>query len=239
MNEASARAGATEDLGGVTAHRPTHRAAQAVFEAIHEALDHDDRTREPMNALVIWTELGKGLAGKLERQGADVGLLGRLIDGYCREKALAVGAPVDLGAWAYRVAPERRLSHEEAARAISRVQRAIGDRLAAIWGDGDGAAHTREDFLATVRGWFPAGLDVFRSLPAARGRDDMDVHAALAAWCDRYLPKDGSGPEDLGVRREGHRSPSRTAAGAAGHEHEHEHEHHHDHDHDHGEAARC
>ncbi len=180
---------------------PDRRDALAVFEAIHAALEQDEKTREPMNALVIWTELGKGLAGKLERQGADVGLLARLIDGYCHERAAGAQA-IDLGAWAYRVAPERRLSHEEAARAITRVQRAIGDRLGALRGDGDGGAHTREDFLATVRGWFPAGLDVFRSLPAARDRDDAEVHAALAAWCDRYLPKDTSGPEELGVRRE-------------------------------------
>lgn len=226
-----------DEQTGSAARAASRAAAVAVFEAIHAGLALEAKTREPMNALVIWTELGKGLAGKLEQQGADVGLLGRLVAGYCKEKAH--DRAIDLGAWAYRVAPERRLSHEEAARAIHRVQRTIGDRLAAIWGDGDGAAHTREDFLATVRGWFPAGLDVFRSLPAARDRDDAEVHAALAAWCDRYLPKDGSGPEDLGVRREGHRPPSRTAGDAAAHEHGHAHDHSHAHDHDHGGAGRC
>lgn len=175
-------------------------AARAVHEAILAALALDERTAEPMNALVIWTELGKGLAGKLDRQGADVGLLGRLIASYCATKAGGTG--VDLGAWAYRVEPSRRLSRDELGRALTRVERQVGDRLGALWADGDGGAHTREDFLATVRGWFPVGLEIVRSLPAASGRGDAEIHAVLAAWCERFLPKDTSGPEELGVRRE-------------------------------------
>ena len=46
------------------------------------------------------------------------------------------------------------------------------------------------------------GLDVFRCLPAAEGRTEAEIEAALSAWCDRYLPKDTSGPEELGVRKE-------------------------------------
>lgn len=174
-------------------------AAIAVHEAIHAALRAEAKTREPMNALVIWTELGKGLAGKLEHQGADAGLLGRLVASHCHAKE---ARPVDLSRWAYRVAAEDRLSREETARAISRIQKAIGDRLADHWADGDGGAHAREDFLATARAWFSVGLDVLRSFPCAEARDDGAVHAALAAWCERYLPRDTSGPEDLGVRRE-------------------------------------
>lgn len=188
-----------DEQTGSTA-RASRAAAAAVFEAIHAGLALEAKTREPMNALVIWTELGKGLAGKLEQQGADVGLLGRLVAGYCKEKAR--DRAVDLGAWAYRVAPEDRLSREELGRAMSRIQKAIGDRLAGFWADGDGGAHAREDFLATARGWFSVGLDVLRSFPASAPRGDDEIHAALATWCDRYLPKDTSGPADLGVRRE-------------------------------------
>lgn len=181
-----------------------HEAARAVNEAIRAALDEGDKTREPMNALVVWTELGRGLSGKLERQGADAGLLARLITHHCG--ARNEGAPpIDLAGWAYRVPVEQRLTREDAARAISRLERAIGDRLAERWADGDGGAHVREDFLAVVRAWFPIGLEIFRALPAARDATDAEIAAALAAWCDRYLPKDTSGPEDLGVRREGAR----------------------------------
>lgn len=176
------------------------KAAIAAGEALRSAIMGDEKTREPMNALVIWTELGKGLAGKLERQGADVGLLGRLIAGYCGEKAHGVGA--NLNEFAYRVDPTKRLSSGELALALTRVERAIGDRLGALWADGDGGAHTREDFLATVRGWFPVGVEIVQSLPGAQNRSDAEIHAALWAWCDRYLPKDTSGPEELGVRRE-------------------------------------
>ncbi|MFO0590045.1 MAG: hypothetical protein U0441_21055 [Polyangiaceae bacterium] len=179
----------------------THEAARAVGEAIRATLDADDKTREPMNALVVWTELGRGLSGKLERQGADAGLLARLIANDSRAR-LEGAAPVDLASWAYRVPAEQRLTREDAARAFTRLERAIGDKLADHWADGDGGAHVREDFLAVVRGWFPIGLDIFRSLPAARGATEAEIGAALAAWCDRYLPKDTSGPEDLGVRRE-------------------------------------
>lgn len=175
-------------------------AAKAVYDAIHAALAASEKSREPMNALVLWTELGKGLAGKLEQQGADIGLLGRLIARDC--SGPGAETPASLERWAYRVDPALRLSREEMGRAMTRVQRAIGDRLADVWGDGDGAAHAREDFLAAVRGWFAVGLDIFRCLPAAKGRSDAEIEAALSAWCDRYLPKDTSGPEELGVRKE-------------------------------------
>lgn len=189
----------------------TRKAARAVNEAIRAALDADDKTRDPMNALVVWTELGRGLSGKLERQGADAGLLARLITQH--SGSLDHGAaPIDLGGWAYRVPAERRLTREDAVRAFSRLERAIGDKLAEHWADGDGGAHVREDFLAVVRAWYPIGLEIFRSLPAARDATDAEIAAALAAWCDRYLPKDTSGPEDLGVRREGSRDHGARSA---------------------------
>lgn len=179
---------------------PTSKAARAVHEAILAALAADLRTQEPMNALIVWTELGKGLAGKLDRQGADIGLLGRLCAARCAERS--DGVTVNLLEWAYRVAPSNRLSHEALSQALSRVERAIGDRLSELWADGDGGAHMREDFLATARGWFPVGVEIMKAMPAAVGRTDAEVHAALGAWCDRFLPKDESGPEELGVRKE-------------------------------------
>jgi hypothetical protein len=175
-----------------------HDLALRIYQAIHAALQVDEKTRDPMNALVVWTELGKGLAGKLERQGADAGLLTRLVAGYCRRGG--AGRQVDLGRWAYRVAGEKRLSIPEMAAAVARVHRAIEPLLLAEWGDGGGEERQREYFLATVRGWFPVGLDIVRSLPSHRAANDVDVHAVLGAWCERYMPTDGSGPRELGVR---------------------------------------
>jgi hypothetical protein len=176
----------------------THDLALKIYEAIHAALQRDEKTREPMNALVIWTELGKGLAGKLERQGADAGLLTRLVAEYCRNGA--AGRRVELDRWAYRVEVERRLSVQEMAAAVARVQRAIEPILFAEWGDGGGDEHQRDYFLATVRGWFPVGLDIVRFLPSRQGADDAVTHAVLGAWCERYMPRDTSGPRELGVR---------------------------------------
>ena len=85
----------------------THTQAQAVFQAIHDALAAEPRSREPMNALVLWTELGKGLAGTLERVGAGRGLLREVIDRHCAQKA--AGKPCDLSVWAYQVEPKQRL----------------------------------------------------------------------------------------------------------------------------------
>jgi hypothetical protein len=177
-------------------------AAMAVFEAIHEALRATEKTREPMNALVIWTELGKGLAGKLERQGASRGLLKRLCADYCLEGGAAQA--IDLQRLGYRVEPERRLDEQEASAAFTRALRAIEQRLLAEWGDTGMEERQRDYFMATVRGWFPVGLDIMRSLPALRGASEPEVHAALGAWCARYLPSEESGPADLGVRVERH-----------------------------------
>ncbi|MFO0763218.1 MAG: hypothetical protein U0359_42665 [Byssovorax sp.] len=174
--------------------------AMAVYEAIHDALRATDKTREPMNALVLWTELGKGLAGKLEQKGADRGLLSHLCAGYCAQAG--AGEPVDLARWAYRVEPGERLDVAELAAASSRVLRSIEQRLLADRGDTNLEERQRDYFMATVRGWFPVGLDIMRSLPALRGASDAQVHAALGAWCARYLPRDTTGPADLGVRLE-------------------------------------
>lgn len=172
--------------------------ATAVFRVIHEGLQATEKTREPMNALILWTELGKGLAGKLERQGADRGLLQRLVVSYCKKPA--GGDDVDPRAWAYRVEPETRMNPEEAGQALGRIQRDIENHLLADSGETGGDEKQREYFLATVRGWFPIAFDILRAMPALRHADGDRIRAALAGWCQRYLPRDESGPKELGVR---------------------------------------
>ncbi len=172
---------------------PTSR---AVHQALASALAADDRTAEPMNALVIWTELGKGLCGTLDRKGAEIELLGRVVDRWCRERG---ASEVDLTGWAYRVDPARRLSSADLAGALQRIQAEVERVVAPV-------AETTEDdggraaFLAVVEGWFPAGLDILRSFPAARGAPPADVLGALRAWCARFLPRGEAGPAELGVR---------------------------------------
>jgi len=172
--------------------------ATRVFRAIHEGLQATEKTREPMNALILWTELGRGLAGKLERQGADRGLLQRLVVSYCKEEPEM--ARIEPGVWAYRVEPEARLSPEEAGQALGRIQRSIENELLGDAGDTGGDERQREYFLATVRGWFPVGFDILRSMPSLRDADEARLRAALGVWCERYFPRDESGPKDLGVR---------------------------------------
>jgi hypothetical protein len=177
------------------------RAATLSFQAIHAALAADPKTRDPMNALAVWTELGKGLSGTLDKKGAPPGLLADVIAEHC--KARSGDAAVDLARWAYRVPETERLTQQEAAAALRRVLQAIESRLPEL----SAAAETdvekeRDLFMAVVRGWFPVGLDIVRSLPGATNADEATRVAALHAWCERYLPKDTSEARDLGVRVE-------------------------------------
>ncbi|MFO0758297.1 MAG: hypothetical protein U0359_17525 [Byssovorax sp.] len=174
--------------------------AMAVYEAIHDALRATDKTREPMNALVLWTELGKGLAGKLEQKGADRGLPSRLCAGYCAQAG--AGEPVDLARWAYRVEPGERLDMAELAAASSRVLRSIEQRLLADQGDTNLEERQRDYFHGHGARLVPRGPRHHAIAPALRGASDAQVHAALGAWCARYLPRDTTGPADLGVRLE-------------------------------------
>jgi hypothetical protein len=171
--------------------------SDAVRAAILAALDADPKTREPLNALVAWTEMGRALQGTLDRKGGDAGLLRRVIARWCAQGA--EGRTADLGRWAYRLEPGRRLTTVELAAAIRRVQEAcdaILADLARATGDDGG----RAVFLALAKGWFPAGLDVVARLGAARGASPAEVVAALGAWCERFLPSDGETGKDLGVR---------------------------------------
>lgn len=169
---------------------------QAALNAIIAALQSDRATQDPMNALVVWTELGRGLAGTLDRKGADVGLLGRIVGDYA---AKAGTTPVQISDWVYCVPPERRLTRDDLARTLRTVQtavdRVISPAVAALGDDGGRAA-----FLIVVRAWYFAGLAILRSLPGRSQAPDADLVGALGAWCARYLPRDASGPGDLGVR---------------------------------------
>lgn len=171
--------------------------SRVVYEAILRALAADPKTREPLNALVVWTEIGKGFAGLLDRKGADVGLLSRLIQAWSRDRGAAPRC--DLSHWAYAVPQESRLTVAEIGEALRRAQFQIERALVAS-GHTEGADAVREAFLTSVRGWFAAGPQILRAFPAARAATQAEVWAALAAWCERYLPKDPASAKDLGVR---------------------------------------
>lgn len=174
-------------------------AATLSFQAIHAALAGDAKTREPINALAVWTEIGRGLSGTLEKKGASPGLLHEVITGYC--KARGAREDVDLSLWAYRLPPEQRLVTNDVAAAMRRVVRELEARLPELAAEAETATEKERDlFLAVVRGWFPVGLDILRSMPGGPSANDADRLGALATWCDRYLPKDESGPKELGVR---------------------------------------
>jgi hypothetical protein len=170
-------------------------AGEALRAAILATLDADPRTREPMNALVVWTEVGRALQGTLERKGGDAGLLREVISKWCRH---AAGRTVDLERWAYRVEPADRLSATELAAALRGIEgvcgRELGDLERATGEDGGRAV-----FLTLARGWFGAGLDLCARLGAARGAEEADVIAALGGWCERFLPTDPSQGKNLGV----------------------------------------
>jgi len=172
-----------------------------VFRSLHRALAGDERTREPLNALVVWTELGRGLAGTLEQVGGDQGLLRKLIAGWCREQGAR--EDVDLAGWMYRLEGAERLGKEETAMALRRVQADLEEALPALAAQAQASDEARRAlYLAVVRGWFPVGLDLVRSMPRGRTAERAEQLGALSAWCQRYLPAEGGDPAALGVRVE-------------------------------------
>lgn len=177
----------------------THGPARLAFEAIHGALAADEKTREPMNALAVWTELGRGLSGTLDQKGAEPGKLREIVRAYCRDRGAVNEASLER--WAYRLDPSMRLSPTEMGRAMRRVTKALEEHLpdqtAAAGAD---PANDRALFLIIVRGWFPVGLDIVRALPTAHASTERERLEALATWCARFLPKDDSAPRELGVR---------------------------------------
>ena len=169
------------------------------FRAIHAALADDPKTREPMNALTVWTELGRGLAGTLEKKGASPGLLREIIAEYCHHRAN--DATADLNRWAYLIPPEERLTQKEVALAMRRVMSALEARMPELAAQAETATDKeRELYMAVVRGWFPVGLDIVRALPRGAASDEGERLAALGAWCERFLPAETAAARDLGVR---------------------------------------
>jgi hypothetical protein len=175
-------------------------AGNAVRRAILEGMARDQRTAEPMNAMVIWTELARGLCGTLDRKGAEIERLGGVVDRWCRDRG---AMEVDLDRWAYRVEPERRLDAAALGAALQRIQldieRTVQPVVDASGGEGEGDGG-RAAFMAVVDGWFPAGLAILRSFPAASRAPAGQVLGALRAWCARFLPRSEAGPAELGVR---------------------------------------
>jgi hypothetical protein len=175
--------------------------ATLAFRVINDALASDPKTREPMNALVIWTELGKGLAGLLETLGADLGLFRSIIQKHC--EGVSRSASVDPNRWFYRLAPEERLDAPGVAEAIRRIEHALEQALPQLSAEASQADEGRKNaFLAVAKGWFPVGLEILKAIPAARGADELERLAVLWAWCERYLPASGATPAELGVRVE-------------------------------------
>lgn len=178
---------------------PDHPRAKLAYHAILDGLIEDDKTRDPMNALVVWTELGRGLSGTLDKKGAEPGKLRDIVGAWCRTSALD-GAK-SLERWTYRVPPERRLDAKDIGTAMRRVMRRLEAALPDLAAEAEADADkSRELFLAVVRGWFPVGVLLFAALPSAQRATKDARLAALGAWCERYLPKDDSSPRDLGVR---------------------------------------
>ncbi|MBI3186205.1 MAG: hypothetical protein HYZ28_29050 [Myxococcales bacterium] len=178
-----------------------HPASKLAFEVIQRALASAAKTREPMNALVVWTELGKGLSGTLDGVGAEPGLLRRVISEWCQGRGATERA--DLSRWAYRLEGKERLGKLEAAMAMRRVQADLEAALPELSAEAAmGDEGRKKLFLAVVRGWFPVGLEVLRDFPAGRVAKEEELLSALWAWCRRYLPAGGAGAAELGVRVE-------------------------------------
>ncbi len=184
------------------------QAARTAFHSMHQALLSNERTREPLNALVVWTELGRGLAGTLERVGANRGLLREVITKYTETKGIGRNS-VDLTTWVYQLEPPARLGKVETAQALKHVMTALEDALPELAAQSEASDEGRKTmFLSVVRGWFPLGVEILRAFPKGRGADEPTLLAVLESWCERYLPEASGGPAELGVRVE--RSPRST-----------------------------
>lgn len=145
-----------------------------------------------MNALVTWTELGKGLSGTLDDVGAERGYLRKLICSYGMDH----GAEVDLGRWCYRVAPEDRLDPEAAAAALQRAEAELAEVLSEHLERASRVPEARQAlFINVVKGWYPVGLDIMRALPAGAAATEEALIGALSAWCERHLPTGETGEE--------------------------------------------
>jgi hypothetical protein len=168
--------------------------ARLVFGALREALGQE---KHPVNALVVWTELGRALAGALELQGADRGLLGEVIANWLDHRGLEA---IELNTWVPGVGREQRLGGDALGAAIRRAEQAVERTIPGLAGAAENPQGKRELFMTVVRGWFPLGLELMRAMPAGASASDDQVRGALGAWCEKYLPRPTGGPSDLGVR---------------------------------------
>ncbi len=175
---------------------PEHDATlEAVRRTILECLAADPKTDDPVNALVVWTELGRALSGTLDEVGAGRGYIKKLSSAWFEERRAT--PDVKLDKWIYRLDEQRRLGPDEIKRASLRVDEALAQALPELARASSESPGGRQAlFLAVVKGWFPVGLELFRALPAGQTAQEADVLGALWAWCLRYLPDDspdGSG----------------------------------------------
>ena len=122
------------------------------------------------------------------------------IDRYCGERGAA--RELDLSRWAYQLEPKLRLGKVEAGMTLRRIQAALEEALPELAAEGMSDEGRKKLFLTIVRGWFPVGLDIFRSLPAGKTAGEAELLGALEAWCDRFFPGDSGSPGELGVRVE-------------------------------------
>lgn len=170
--------------------------SQRVRDDILAGLRADALAAEPLNALVVWTELGRGLAGMLDRKGGSESLLRETIEKWCTEQQ---AEEVDLAALIPRIAAERRLTREHLAAILQSLQARIEMLIAdsAEQGVNDGG---RTLWMAAVKGWFPAGLSILSDFPTLRGAPPARTLGALRAWSRRYFPQSTEDAKDLGIR---------------------------------------
>lgn len=163
-----------------------------VRRAILSTLASDPKTDDPVNALIVWTELGRALSGTLDDVAAGAGYIKKLASAWFEAEGAVAG--VDLRRFIYRVDEGLRLQPAEIKRLTLRVEEALEQALPELaHAAHEGASGRQALFLAVVKGWFPVGLELFRALPAGQSSSDAEVLGAFWAWCLKYLPDDRPG----------------------------------------------
>lgn len=187
--EAKTDAAAAAQAAGESAPDPT---LLAVRRAILSTLASDPKTDDPVNALIVWTELGRALSGTLDDVAAGAGYIKKLSSAWFEAEGAV--ANVDLRRFIYRVDEGLRLQPAEIKRLTLRVEAALEGALPELaHAAHEGASGRQALFLAVVKGWFPVGLELFRALPAGQSSSDAEVLGAFWAWCLKYLPDDRPG----------------------------------------------
>ncbi|MBI3201905.1 MAG: hypothetical protein HYZ29_10210 [Myxococcales bacterium] len=160
-----------------------------VRRAILSTLAADPKADDPVNALIVWTELGRALSGTLDDVAAGAGYIKKLTSAWFETQGAEAG--VDLRRFIYRVDEERRLQPAEIKRLAASVEAAIEQGLPELaHAAHEGAGGRQALFLAVVKGWFPVGLELFQALPAGQTSSEAEVLGAFWAWCLKYLPDD-------------------------------------------------